>query len=131
MCKHHRYMIRDMEQKCVTTSEFWKVHRKVDQVLHEIVPQLAESATDDLIEINSKPIIAETIIHDRDALRSEAPALISKEFHAQAPQIIEDLFKNYIQTNVIQVHPTTTTSTETTSSADLQQQLYLKMKSNL
>ncbi|GKD01313.1 hypothetical protein Tco_1171587 [Tanacetum coccineum] len=29
------------------------------------------------------------------------------------------------------VHPTTTTSTETTSSADLQQQLYLKMKSSL
>ncbi|GJU67704.1 hypothetical protein Tco_1253963 [Tanacetum coccineum] len=59
------------------------------------------------------------------------PALISKEFDAQAPQILEELFKNYIQTNVIQVHPTTTTSTKTTSSTDLQQQLYLKMKSNL
>ncbi|GKE11248.1 hypothetical protein Tco_1414799, partial [Tanacetum coccineum] len=34
-------------------------------------------------------------------------------------------------TNVIHVHPTITTSTDITSSADLQQQLYLKMKSNL
>ncbi|GJW50625.1 hypothetical protein Tco_0091976, partial [Tanacetum coccineum] len=87
MCRHQK-MIRDMERKCVTTDEFCKVHGKVDQVLHEIVPQLAEKATNDLI----------------DTLK---------------------------RNNVIQVHPTTTTSTDTTSSADLQQQLYLKMKSNL
>ncbi|GJS47302.1 hypothetical protein Tco_0597423 [Tanacetum coccineum] len=130
MCRRQGYMIRDMERKCVTTSEFWKVHGKVDQVLYEIIPQLAERATYDLIESNLKPIIADTIIQDCDAFRSEVPALISKEFDSHAPQIIEELFKNYVQNNVIQVHPTTTTSTETTSSADLQQQLYLKMKSN-
>ncbi|GKC98448.1 hypothetical protein Tco_1168723 [Tanacetum coccineum] len=55
---------------------------------------------------------------------------ISK-FNAQAPKIIEELFKNYVYGNVIQVHPTTTTSTETTSSVDLQHQLYLKMKRSL
>ncbi|GJR63484.1 hypothetical protein Tco_1505646 [Tanacetum coccineum] len=108
-----------------------KVHKKVDQVLHEIVPQLAEIATYDLIENNLKPCIAEAIFEDHDAFRSEVPDLISQEFNARAPNIIEELFKNYVQTNVIQVHPTTTTSTKTTSSADLQQQLYLKMKSNL
>nr|GEX41016.1 hypothetical protein [Tanacetum cinerariifolium] len=47
------------------------------------------------------------------------------------PKLIEELYKNYIQSNVIQVHPTTTISTEITSSADLQQQLYLKMKKSL
>ncbi|GJS76120.1 hypothetical protein Tco_0726001 [Tanacetum coccineum] len=67
MCIRQGYMIRDMERKCVTTSEFWKVHKKVDQVLHEIVPQLVERATEDLIENNLKPCIAETIIEDRDA----------------------------------------------------------------
>ncbi|GKE94866.1 hypothetical protein Tco_1579721, partial [Tanacetum coccineum] len=103
MCRRQGYMIRDMERKCVTTDEFLKVHGKVDQVLHEI----------------------------RDAFQSEVPALISKEFDAHAPKIIEDLFKHYVQTNVIQVHPINTTSTDTTSSADLQQQLYLKIKSNL
>ncbi|GKA99513.1 hypothetical protein Tco_0827507 [Tanacetum coccineum] len=36
MCRRQGYMIRDMERKCVTTDEFWKVHGKVDQVLHEI-----------------------------------------------------------------------------------------------
>ncbi|GJV45265.1 retrovirus-related pol polyprotein from transposon TNT 1-94, partial [Tanacetum coccineum] len=93
----------NMEYKCVTTKQFWKTHKQVNQVLHQ----------------------------DRDAFRSEVPDLVSQEFNAQAPKIIEDLFKNYVQSNVIQVHPTTTTSTKTTSSADLQQQLYFKMKRSL
>ncbi|GKC47884.1 hypothetical protein Tco_1065606 [Tanacetum coccineum] len=75
----------------MTLDEFWKVHRKVDQVLHEIIPQLAEKSTNDLIEGNVK----------RDV------------------------------NNVIQVHPTITTSIAITSSADLQQKLYLKMKRSL
>ncbi|GKA25042.1 hypothetical protein Tco_0711075 [Tanacetum coccineum] len=79
--------------------------RKMCRFLHEIIPQLAERATNDLIEENLKRIVADTVIKKRDAFQSE--------------------------NNVIQVHPTTTTSTDTTSSADLQQQLYLKMKSNL
>ncbi|GKD98879.1 hypothetical protein Tco_1382776, partial [Tanacetum coccineum] len=88
------------------------------------------NATEELIENNLKPCIAATIIEDRDAFRSEVPDLVSQEFNAQAPKIIEDLFKNYVQINVIQVHPTTTTSSKTTSSADLQQ-LYFKMKRSL
>ncbi|GKD88455.1 hypothetical protein Tco_1363962 [Tanacetum coccineum] len=103
MCRRQGYMIQNMERK----------------------------ATDDLIENNLKPSIAATIIKDRDAFRSEVPVLVSQEFNALAPKIIEELFKNYVQSNVIQVHPTTTISTETTSSAGLQQQLYLKMKRSL
>ncbi|GKE07028.1 hypothetical protein Tco_1399046 [Tanacetum coccineum] len=70
------------------------------------------------------------IIEDRNAFRSKVPDLITKEFDSHAPQIIEELFKNYVQNNVIQVHPTTITSTKTTLSTDLQQQLYFKMNSN-
>ncbi|GJW84651.1 hypothetical protein Tco_0157796 [Tanacetum coccineum] len=55
--------------------------------------------------------------------QSEVPALISKDFDAQAPKIIEERFKNYVQNNVIQVHPIITSSTATTSLAHLQQQL--------
>ncbi|GJY33299.1 hypothetical protein Tco_0417768 [Tanacetum coccineum] len=122
MCRRQEYMIRDMEHKCVTADKFWKVHGKVDQVLHEIVPQLAERATNDFIEGNLKRVVADTVIQERDAFQADVPALISKEFDAQSPQIIEELFKTYVQNNVIQVHPTTSTSTETTSSGDLQQQ---------
>nr|GEW31252.1 hypothetical protein [Tanacetum cinerariifolium] len=57
--------------------------------------------------------------------------ILFQEFNAQAPKIIEELFKNYVQRNVIQVHITTSTSTKTTSLADLQQQLYFMMKRSL
>ncbi|GJU44836.1 hypothetical protein Tco_1202102 [Tanacetum coccineum] len=67
MCTRQGYMIRDMERKCVTTNEFWKVHGKVDQVLHEIVPQLSERAINDLNEGNLKRVVADTIIQERDA----------------------------------------------------------------
>ncbi|GKD82614.1 hypothetical protein Tco_1349453 [Tanacetum coccineum] len=67
MCKHQGYMIKKMERKCVTTEEFWKIHQKVDQVLHEIVPQFVERYTNELIESNLKPMVANTIIQDRDA----------------------------------------------------------------
>ncbi|GJR47145.1 hypothetical protein Tco_1315248 [Tanacetum coccineum] len=130
MCRHQGYMIKDMERKCVTTDEFWKVHGKVDQVLHEIVPKITERATNDLIEDNLKRVVADTVIQERDAFESEVHALISKEFDAHAPKII-DLLKHYVQTSVIQVHPTISTSIDTTLSVDLQQKLYLKMKSNL
>ncbi|GJZ84151.1 hypothetical protein Tco_0649490 [Tanacetum coccineum] len=103
MCRRQGYMIKNMERK----------------------------ATDDLIENNLKPSIVATIIKDRDAFHSKVPDLVSQELNPQAPKIIEELFKNYVQKNVIQVHPTITTSTKITSSADLQQQLYLKMKRSL
>ncbi|GKC64825.1 hypothetical protein Tco_1097423 [Tanacetum coccineum] len=71
ICRRQGYMIRDMEQK----------------------------STDELIERNLKPIIVDTIIQDRDAFRSEVPDLVSKEFDSHAPQIIEELFKNYMKSN--------------------------------
>ncbi|GJW43484.1 hypothetical protein Tco_0072283 [Tanacetum coccineum] len=62
-------------------------------------------ATDDLIENNLKRVVADTVIQEGNAFQAE--------------------------NNVIQVHPITSTSNSTTTFADLQQQLYLKMKSNL
>ncbi|GJT40053.1 putative nucleotidyltransferase, ribonuclease H [Tanacetum coccineum] len=43
-------------------------------ILREIVPQLAERATNDLIESNLKPIVADTIIQERDAFQAEHDA---------------------------------------------------------
>ncbi|GJX75365.1 retrovirus-related pol polyprotein from transposon TNT 1-94 [Tanacetum coccineum] len=66
MCRRQGYMIKNKERKCITTKYFWKTHKKVDRVLHKIVPQLAKRATDDLIENNLKPSIAATIIEHQD-----------------------------------------------------------------
>ncbi|GJR19499.1 putative nucleotidyltransferase, ribonuclease H [Tanacetum coccineum] len=66
-------------------------------ILREIVPQLAERDTNGLIERNLKPIVSDTIIQERDDFQDAVPALIYKEFDAQAPQIIEELFKQYMK----------------------------------
>ncbi|GJV12858.1 hypothetical protein Tco_1354399 [Tanacetum coccineum] len=105
MCRRQGYMIQRMEWKYVIDSEFWKN--------------------------NVKRAVADTIIQERNAFQAEVPAIVTNEFVDQAPRIIKELFKSYVSNNVIHVHPTTSTSTTTTSSTVLQQQLYLKMKSNL
>nr|GEU99277.1 hypothetical protein [Tanacetum cinerariifolium] len=83
-------------------------------MLDDEVDDSGNRATNDLIEENLKRVVANTVIQERDAFQSEVPALISKEFNAHAPKIIKDLFKHYVQTNVIQVHPNITTSIDTT-----------------
>ncbi|GJT22987.1 hypothetical protein Tco_0892924 [Tanacetum coccineum] len=123
MCRRQGYMIQDMERKCVTTAKFWETHNKIDDILHEVVLQIAKNVTNDLIEATLKPCIVNTIIEDRDAFCSQVPDFISKEFKVHAPVIIEELFKNHVQSNVIHVHPTATTSTEIESYADLHYQL--------
>ncbi|GJY09755.1 retrovirus-related pol polyprotein from transposon TNT 1-94 [Tanacetum coccineum] len=55
----------------VPTTKFWETHNKIDDILHEVIPQIAENVTNDLIEANLKPCIVNTIIEDRDAFRSE------------------------------------------------------------
>ncbi|GJZ59155.1 hypothetical protein Tco_0614971 [Tanacetum coccineum] len=56
--------------------------------------------------------------------------LVSKEFAIDAPKIIEELFKLHMKNKVLNVHPTVSISTVKTT-ADLKQQLYLKMKTDL
>ncbi|GKD42752.1 hypothetical protein Tco_1267397 [Tanacetum coccineum] len=96
-----------------------------------IITEIAKNVVNDLIEYNLKPCIAETIIEDRDAFWSDIPAFVSQELKIHAPKIITELFKEYVQSNVIHVHPTTISSTLIDSSVDLQYQLYLKMKRSL
>ncbi|GJR57405.1 hypothetical protein Tco_1499567 [Tanacetum coccineum] len=123
MCRRQGYMIQDMEQKCVTTEKFLETHNKVDQVLKEVIPEIAENVVNDLIEYNLKPCIAETIIEDRDAFRSDIPAFVSHEFKTHAPKIITEHFKEYVQSNVIHDHLTTILSTTPDSLVELQYQL--------
>ncbi|GJW06766.1 hypothetical protein Tco_1569189, partial [Tanacetum coccineum] len=103
-------------------------YKHIRGALHRICRR---RATNDLIEDNLKSIVDNNVIQERDSLQAEVPALISKEFADHAPKIIEELFKTHMKNNVITVHPTTSTSTATITSADLKQQLYLKMKRNL
>ncbi|GJW34781.1 hypothetical protein Tco_0057701 [Tanacetum coccineum] len=55
-----------------TSKQPQETHNKTDDILHEVVPQIAENVTNDLIEANLKPCIVNTIIEDQcDAWEEE------------------------------------------------------------
>ncbi|GJW79580.1 hypothetical protein Tco_0143555 [Tanacetum coccineum] len=74
-------------------------------ISQELMATIALNATNDIIKDSLKRVVVDTVIQERDSLQAE--------------------------NNLITVHPTTSTSNATTTSVDLQQQLYLKMKRNL
>ncbi|GKE28053.1 hypothetical protein Tco_1443437 [Tanacetum coccineum] len=119
----------DLSSDKAINQELMGIKEKVDKALKDIVPKLSTTATNDLINDNLPRIVANVIKKERESLQAVVPALISQEFVAHAPKIIEELFRIYMQNTVLNVHPTTSTSIPTTY--DLQHQLYLKMKSNL
>nr|GEY64637.1 hypothetical protein [Tanacetum cinerariifolium] len=67
---------------------------------------------------------------ERELSTAVVTTLISQEFAAHAPKIIEELFRIHMHNTVLNVHPTSSASTATIT-FDLQQQLYLKMKSDV
>ncbi|GJX62591.1 hypothetical protein Tco_0295491 [Tanacetum coccineum] len=81
------------------------IKEKVDEVLHEIVPKIASNATNDLIDENLPRIVANAVKKERESLKDV--------------------------NTVLNVHPTISASITTTTTCDLQYQLYLKMKTDL
>ncbi|GKD80275.1 hypothetical protein Tco_1342896 [Tanacetum coccineum] len=114
----------------ITTSKHSQVKKRISSKYSHLPGALHRMCRRQGYTIQDMERKSNTIIEDRDAFRSEVPALVSQEFNAHAPAILEELFKSYVQSNVVHVHPTTTTSTKTDSSAALQYQLYLKLKRN-
>ncbi|GKE44664.1 hypothetical protein Tco_1471948, partial [Tanacetum coccineum] len=75
--------------------------------------------------------IKEVIQHfnkDREVSPVDISGMVSKEFAAHGPKLIEELFRKHMQNTTLNLYPKTKSLTATTSSADLQQQLYLSMK---
>ncbi|GJX28823.1 hypothetical protein Tco_0236902 [Tanacetum coccineum] len=55
--------------------------------------------------------------------------IVPDKFAAHGPKMIEQLFHQHMQNTTLNLYPTTSSSNAKKSSADLQQQLYLSMKS--
>ncbi|GKE63369.1 hypothetical protein Tco_1513736, partial [Tanacetum coccineum] len=87
MCRRQGYMVQDMEIKCVTIVKFWETHNKIDDILHEVVPQIIKNVTNDLIEANLKPCIANITIEDCDAFHLEVPAFMKRSLQDRADDI--------------------------------------------
>nr|GEV64877.1 hypothetical protein [Tanacetum cinerariifolium] len=83
------------------------IKEKVNEALKDIVLKIATTATNDLINENLPRIVANVVNKKREFSKVVVPPLISQEFVAHAPKIIEELFRIYMQNTVLNVHPTT------------------------
>ncbi|GKD49204.1 hypothetical protein Tco_1278180, partial [Tanacetum coccineum] len=118
-----------MNNTFVTNRVFQERKEEMCETLRNEVLELTISITNDLMKESLPKMVTDAVNQERESSQVVVPALILPEFVARAPLIIEELFRIYMQNKVINGHPTTSTSTATIF--DLQQQLYLKMKSDL
>ncbi|GJZ66106.1 hypothetical protein Tco_0622802 [Tanacetum coccineum] len=87
---------------------------KTNEMIKEAIPRLVDLA----------------VTRDREIAPTNVLGLISKEFTTHAPGIITDLFQKHMQNTTLNLYPTTSSSNATTSTTDIQHQLYLTTKSN-
>ncbi|GJR55893.1 hypothetical protein Tco_1406414 [Tanacetum coccineum] len=105
MCRRRGQIRSHIKNKFITQEFFMEKIREVLQHCNTIVPELTVAKTNEII-------------------KAEMP-----QFAAQGPKLIEELFRKHMQNTTLNGYLTTSSSTAKKSSADLQQQLYLSMKS--
>ncbi|GJV71275.1 hypothetical protein Tco_1491270 [Tanacetum coccineum] len=102
--------------------------KKVIQHCDKIVPELIVTRTNEILKKEMPRLVKLAVNKDREVSLVDIFGMVSKEFAAHGPKLIEELFRKHMQHTTLNLYPKTKSLTATTSSADLQQQLYLSMK---
>ncbi|GJS15644.1 hypothetical protein Tco_0410116, partial [Tanacetum coccineum] len=124
-----RGKIRSHIKNKFITQEFFV--EKIQEVLKHcdtIVPELTVAKTNAMIKTEMPRLVKLAVDKDREVSPVDISDMVSKEFAAHGPKMIEELFRQYMQNTTLNLYPKTSSSTAIKSSADLQQQLYLNMK---
>ncbi|GKA53784.1 hypothetical protein Tco_0747099 [Tanacetum coccineum] len=106
-----------------TRRRFFQEIREVLDHCNNVVPELTFAKTNDMINKEMPCLVNLAVNKDREVDPINAQEMISKEFATHGPKMIEELFRKHMQNTTLNLYPTTSSST-----ADLQQQLYLNMK---
>nr|GFA95073.1 hypothetical protein [Tanacetum cinerariifolium] len=130
MSRRRSHLRKHMNKTFIINCYFQDKREEMNETLHNKVPELTVSTTDDLIKEALLRMVNDAVKQDRESSQAIVPALISQDFDAHAPKLIEELFRIHMQNTVLNVHPKTSAFT-TTTTFDLQRKLYLKMKTNL
>ncbi|GJX54209.1 hypothetical protein Tco_0282578 [Tanacetum coccineum] len=96
---------------------------------NKVVPELTFAKTNEMINNEMPRLVNLAVNKDHVVDPINAQEMISKKFATHAPKMIEELFRKHMQHTTLNLYPTTSSSTARKSTADLQQQLYLNMKS--
>ncbi|GJZ83219.1 hypothetical protein Tco_0648392 [Tanacetum coccineum] len=111
MCRRRGLIRSHIKTKFITREFFVEKIKEVIQHCDEIVPELT-------LAVNK----------NREVSPVDISGMVFIEFAAHGPKLIEELFRKHMQNTTLNRYPKTKSSTATTSSVDLQQQLYLSMQ---
>ncbi|GJU64116.1 hypothetical protein Tco_1245951 [Tanacetum coccineum] len=126
-----RGQLREQLTNAFITKEYFEGKMKeMSDTLNNLVPGLTIEKTNGLIKEAIPRMVNDAVKKDREIFAVVVSKLVSKEFATHAPKIIEELFMLHMKNKVLNVHPTVSISTAKTT-AELKQQLYLKMKIDL
>ncbi|GJW04438.1 hypothetical protein Tco_1563294 [Tanacetum coccineum] len=99
--------------------------KEVIQHCNTIVHELTVTKTNEIIKKEMPSLVKLAVDKDREVSPVDISCMVSKEFTAHAPKMIEDLFRQHMQNTTLNLYPKSHSSTATTSSADLQQHIKL------
>ncbi|GKD46518.1 hypothetical protein Tco_1271163 [Tanacetum coccineum] len=129
MCRGRGQIHSHIKNKFITHDFFMGKIQEVLDHCNKVVPELTFAKTNEMINKEMPHLVNLAVNKDHEVDPINAQEMISKEFATHAPKMIEELFRKYIQHSTSNLYPTTSSSTTGKLTADLQQQLYLKMKS--
>ncbi|GJW19381.1 integrase, catalytic region, zinc finger, CCHC-type containing protein [Tanacetum coccineum] len=128
MCRRRGLIQSHIKNKFITREFFADKIKEVIYHFNTIVPELTVTKTNEIIKKEMPRLVKLVVDKDREVSPIDIYGMVSKEFAAHAQKIIEDLFRQYMQNTTLNLYLKSHSSTATTSSADLQQQLYQTMK---
>ncbi|GKF58507.1 hypothetical protein Tco_0172044 [Tanacetum coccineum] len=128
MCRRRGLIRSHIKTKFLTREFFVEKIKEVIQHCDKIVPGLIVTTTNEMLKKEMPRLVKLAVNKDREVSPVDISGMVSKEFVAHGPKLIKELFRKHMQNTTLNLYPKTSSSTATTSSANLQQQLYLNMK---
>ncbi|GKB77042.1 hypothetical protein Tco_0943937, partial [Tanacetum coccineum] len=129
MCRQCNQIWSHIKNKFITRGFFMSKIREVLDHCNKVNPEITFAKTNETIKEEMPRLVNLAVNKDREVDPINPQEMIAKEFATHEPKIIEELFRKHMQNTTFNIYPTTSMSTAGKSSADLQHQLYVNMKS--
>ncbi|GJX02875.1 hypothetical protein Tco_0188791 [Tanacetum coccineum] len=106
MSRRRGQLRKHMNNTFVTNRYFQGKMEEMCEARRKKFLELTISTTNDLVKETLEKMVTDAVNQERDSYKAVVPALISKEFAAHAPKIIEELFRIYMQIIILNLHLT-------------------------
>nr|GEY33255.1 hypothetical protein [Tanacetum cinerariifolium] len=93
MSRRRSHLRKHINKTFIINCYFQDKMEEMNETLHNKVPELTVSTTNDLIKEALLRMVNDAVKQDRESSQAVVPALISQDFDAHAPKLIEELFR--------------------------------------